>query len=164
MVGGCFRCRIGAVRCIRRRFREWRILRAQGAIDFIGRDVQETETILGLARQAGPIGTRGFEQAESAIDVGRNEFTWAMDRAIDVAFCGKVHDGARLVFCQQARDVGGVANIAAYEDMPWVVFQAGQITEIACVGQFIEVDDGLIVECQPVAYKIGTDEAGAAGH
>ncbi len=75
-----------------------------------------------------------------------------------------MHDGARLVFRQQAGDVGGIADIAAHKDMAWIVFQAGQVAEIASVGQFVKIDDGLIVERQPVAYKIGTDEAGAASN
>lgn len=74
-----------------------------------------------------------------------------MDRAIDMAFCGKMHDGAWLVFCQQAGDVGGIANIATHKEMPRVLLQAGQIAEIASVGQFVKIDYGLIVECQPVS-------------
>ena len=81
-----------------------------------------------------------------------------------MALSGKMHDGAGLVFCQQAGDVGGIANVAAYEDMSRVLLQAGQIAEIASIGQFVKIDYGLIVERQPVAYKIGTDEAGAASH
>ena len=139
-------------------------MRSQGAIHLVRRDVQEAETVLGFTCQAGPISACRFEQAESPVDVGRNEFAWAMDRAIDMALCGKMHDGAGLVFGQQTGDVGSIANIAAYEDMPRVLLQAGQIAEIASVGQFVKIDHGLIVERQPVAYKIGTDEAGAASH
>lgn len=42
------------------------------------------------------------------------------------------------------------------------MFQAGQITEIASMGQLVKIDHGLIVERQPVSYKIGTDKAGVA--
>ena len=71
-----------------------------------------------------------------------------------MAFRRKMHDGAWLVFCQQTRDIGGIADIAAYKDMPWIVFQTGQIAEIACVSQFVELSDGLIIERQLIAYKI----------
>jgi hypothetical protein len=44
--------------------------------------------------------------------------------------------------------------------MAGVAFEAGVVFEIAGVGEFVEIDDGLIVASQPVEHKIGADEAG----
>lgn len=39
--------------------------------------------------------------------------------------------------------------------------QAGEVFQIAGVGEFVEVDDGLIRLGAPVKHEIGTNEAGA---
>ena len=85
-----------------------------------------------------------------------------MDRAVNVGFRCKIHDGSRFVFGQQFGNHCGITDVAAGEDVPGVAFQAGEVLEIAGVGEFVEVDDRLIAAGQPVEHKIGADEAGAA--
>jgi len=57
----------------------------------------------------------------------------------------------------------GIADAALDEDMPGVVLQAGQVFQIAGVGQVIEVDDGFVGQGQPVEDKVAANEAGGAG-
>jgi hypothetical protein len=42
--------------------------------------------------------------------------------------------------------------------------QAGEVLQIACVGEFVEVDDWFAVLRQPVDDEVRADEAGAAGN
>jgi hypothetical protein len=46
--------------------------------------------------------------------------------------------------------------------VPGIVLQGFQGVEIACICQFVEIEDGLVRLSQPVQYKIGSDEACAA--
>jgi hypothetical protein len=45
-----------------------------------------------------------------------------------------------------------------------VAVQAGEVLEVAGVGQLVEVDDRLVRLRQPVENKVAADEAGAAGN
>jgi hypothetical protein len=76
---------------------------------------------------------------------------------------GKVDYGARLVLRQQAGYQGGVANVALHEDVARIALQAGQVVQVACVGEFVEIKHRLFAGGKPVKNKVGADEAGAAG-
>ena len=86
-----------------------------------------------------------------------------MDAAVDMAFGGEVHDGARAVFGQQAVEQGPVADVAVHEDMPRIALQAGQVGQVAGIGQRVEVEHRLVGAGQPVEHEVAADEAGAAG-
>ena len=126
--------------------------------------MQETEIRFGRTLQLVPVGAHGFEQAEGADDIGLNEIFRAVDRAIDMRFGRKINHCARLVFSQQLADQIKVADIAVGKDMLGVAFETGEIFEIAGVGEFVEVDDRLIIVSQPVEHKIGADKAGTTSH
>jgi len=64
---------------------------------------------------------------------------------------------------QQAFHQGPVADVALHEDMARVAFQAGQVVQVAGVGQLIQVEHGLVTAAKPVEYEVGANEAGAAG-
>ena len=64
---------------------------------------------------------------------------------------------------QQLGDQCGIADVTVGEDVAGVAFQAGQVLEIAGVGQFIEINDRLVTARQPVEHKIGADESRPAG-
>ena len=78
-------------------------------------------------------------------------------------FGREVDDGTGLVLCQQAFEQGGVANVALHEDVARIALQAGQVVQVACVGEFVEIKHRLFAGGKPVKNKVGADEAGAAG-
>ena len=79
-------------------------------------------------------------------------------------FGREVDDGTGLVLCQQAFEQGGVANVALHEYVAGVALHAGQVVQIACVGEFVEVDHGLVGVGNPVEHEVGANEAGAASY
>ena len=80
-----------------------------------------------------------------------------------MAFGGKVDDGARAAFGQQAGHQGAVANVALYENVARIALQAGQIGQIARVGELVKVEHRLVAGGQPVEHEIAADETGPAG-
>jgi hypothetical protein len=97
------------------------------------------------------------------VDVGLHEGARAVDAAVDVALGREVHDGARPVLGQQAVEQGAVADVAVHEAVAASPCSAGQVGEVAGVGQRVEVDDRLAGWRQPVEHEVAADEAGAAG-
>ena len=81
-----------------------------------------------------------------------------------MAFGSEVDNSTRAMFSQNTCDQGAVANIAWYEEMAGVALHIGEVVQVACVGEFIEVDDWLVTTRQPVQYEVGTDKTGAAGY
>ncbi len=67
-----------------------------------------------------------------------------MDVAVHMAFGSKVQNSAGAVLGQHAVHQSSVAQVAFNEVVARVALQAGDILQIACVGEFVEVDDRLI--------------------
>ena len=95
MIGGGFAGRIGRARIIRGRLREVSIL-AKRPIDLVRRDVMKAESIGSLAAQPAPMREGGLQQHISSNDVGLDEVVWTIDRTIDVALGGEMHDRVRV--------------------------------------------------------------------
>src|SRR5690348_15223813 len=145
----------GSVRTIRRerRILAGRLLGRNAAIDFVGADVDE-------ARNFALAG--GFEEDERAFNVGANEFARSGDAAVHVAFCGEMHDGVERLG-ENIIDGGFVANVAANEAVIRLILDAGEIGEIAGVGEFVEIENGRVgIRGEKETYEIRTDEARAA--
>jgi hypothetical protein len=106
----------------------------------------------------------GFQQLKRADDVGLDEFSRAVDGAVDMRLGCEIDDGAGPVLGIQPREQGRIRDVAAHENMPWVVCRAGQVGEIAGIGQFVEVDHRRATRGQPVEHEIAADKAGAAGY
>ncbi len=87
-----------------------------------------------------------------------DEFAGAVDGAVDVRFGGEVHDGARLMFGQEAADKIVVADVALDEGVAHITVQAGEVLAVAGVGELVEVDDGLLGLGQRVQDKVAADE------
>ena len=47
--------------------------------------------------------------------------------------------------------------------MAGIAHKGGKVLEIPGVGELVEIDNGVLLEGDPVEDKIGTDEAGTAG-
>ena len=100
MVAGGLAGAVGAVGLVGVLFGKGRRVRAEGAVDLVGGNVQEAEGGLFFRRQAVVVGADRFEQVEGADDVGLDKVFRAVDGAVYVAFCSKVDNGAWLV-CSQ---------------------------------------------------------------
>jgi hypothetical protein len=77
--------------------------------------MQKAKACFGIACQAIPVSAHGFEQVEGADDIGLDEVLGAVDRAVHMAFGGKVDDGARLVPGQQVSDEFTVTDVTLQE-------------------------------------------------
>ena len=164
MVAGGLAGAVGAVGFVGVLLGKGRRVRAEGAVDLVGGDVQEAEGGLLFRRQAVVVGTDRFEQVEGANDVGLDKVFRAVDGAVYVAFGGEVDDGAWLVCSQQLINQCLVADIALDEDVVGVVLQRRQGFHVAGIGQLVEVDQYLIRLLEPVQRKVATNKAGSAGY
>jgi len=132
--------------------------RAERAVDFVGRDMDEAEIIKSALA---PVFQRAVEQVPGAVDIGTDERIRIVDGPVHVALGGKVHHRRRTMFGEQALDEGGVADIAMDELVPAGV-ETHQRIGIAGVGQQIQVDDSRSRLGQDVVDEVGANEAGAA--
>ena len=114
-------------------------------------------------RQFAQVRTRCLEQIESANDIGLDEIARAVDRAVDMAFGGEMHDGARLVLAQQRVNQWSVVDIAVHEYVIRVGVDRRQVVRIAGISQAVEVDDRGLFPGKPVQDKVGADKACSAG-
>src|SRR5450631_556527 len=72
-----------------------------------------------------------------------------------------MHHGINLKLRKQRPHCGLVADIAAHEAVAWILLQAGQILDIAGIGQRVEYDNAPFLSiCQPMAHEVGTDKTG----
>ena len=88
---------IGAVRCQRGRLAERRVVGPERAVDLVGGDL---DVAADLRRP------RRVEQALGADDVGVQERRGVVDRAVDVALGGEVHDRVEAPLGDQALTSG----------------------------------------------------------
>src|SRR3954449_10339747 len=123
--------------------------------------MEKAERVALRRRQGAPIGTRLLEQAPGADDVGFDEIPGPDDRAVDVAFGGEVHDGARPVALERLLDEGPISDVPANEGMPGIATKLVEIAQIAGVGELVDVDDRLLRARQRREDEIRADEAGA---
>src|SRR5882762_110611 len=84
------------------------------AEDLIGRDVVEAK--LALSALA-PMRQRSFEQNVGADHIGVDELGRSIDRAVDMAFRGQMHDGISIEACESIGNSGPVADVGATESV-----------------------------------------------
>src|SRR5437868_1667475 len=90
VIGSRFRGGVRAIGLVALGLAECRITGGQGAVDFVGRDVEEAKLFLIFLRRVGPIGARFLQQAKGAVYVGADEIVGTENRAVHVAFGGEV--------------------------------------------------------------------------
>ena len=117
----------GAIGVSRRRRRS-----AQGAVDFVGRYLQE-------AAHTGR--ARASSRRRVPDDVGIQERSRRHDAAIDVALGGEVHDRVDAVLCISSSIAAPSRMSARDEQVPGVALEVAQVLEVTGVGQRVDVDD-----------------------
>ena len=73
--------------------------------------MQEAEGVAPRGLEPAPIAQRFLQQRERADDIGLNELAGTVDRAIDMALRGEIHDRMRLVPIEQCAQRQPVADI-----------------------------------------------------
>ena len=155
--------RVRAVGLVTVQFGEGRVGAGERAVDLVGRDMEEAKRVFGGRLERAPVAARGLEQSEGAHHIGLDEGIGPVDRAVDMALGGKVHDGPHAMLGEEAFDQGLVGNVAVHEVVARIAFERAQILQVARVGEAVQVDDGLVVIAQPVQNEVAADEAGTAG-
>ena len=163
MVRCCLARRVWAIRLVAIGFAKRRIALAQRAINFICGNVKKAEGVFDRFRQLPIVRTNSFQHAEGADDIGLNKIFGPVDAAVDVGFGGKIDDGARLMFHQQATHQIEIADAAMHENMPRIAFERGEIIAVARICQGIQIDYRLGRGCQPIKDKVTANKTGAAG-
>ena len=163
MVGGCFGGRIRRGWLVGRLLGEDAAVEGQVAEHFIGRNVVEAEVLARRPFQRAPMAKRGVEQFEGAGDVGFDEDAGAVDRAVDMAFGGKVHDRIDPFLGQQCRDRVLVGDVGLDEAVIGGVGNRRERGEIARIGQAVEIDDMVALGDQSPHHG-AADKARTAGH
>jgi hypothetical protein len=124
----------------------------------------ETKAALTHIIHCRPIMTCGLQQYVGANDVGLNEFGRSRDRAIDVRFCGQMHDGIRLMLTQNTINLVSITDINAFERIPLALTDFSQRLKVAGVGQLIDVNDRVGGTGDDMANDCRADKPGTAGN
>ena len=104
-----------------------------------------------------------FEQDENADDVGFNERCRAVDRAVDMGFCGKVYNRTGFARNEQILNQGFVGDRAFDKFVLWIVLKRSQVLEVSGICERVERYD-LIARRNHVMNEIRSDESSAARH
>ncbi|MCY1451930.1 hypothetical protein D9M71_688200 [compost metagenome] len=126
--------------------------------------MQKAQRLQCIGRQRFGVGAHGFEQVESANDIGVDECLRAVDGAIDMGLGGKIENGAGLVLFEQVLDQGTVTDIALHEYMLRIARQAAEVIQVACIGQLVQIDYGFVGVGQPFQDEICPNEACTASY
>ena len=166
MVAGGLRGGVGGIGLVGALFVPRSVVCGEGAVDFVGRDVEEAEIFFFRRGELGPMKTRGVEEAEGADDVGLDEGLGGIDRAVDVGLGGEVDDCVDRVVGEKFCDEGAVTDVAVRKNVAGIGGEVGEVGGIAGVGEGVEVDEfreGRAGFGEALADEVGADEAAAAG-
>ena len=77
-----------------------------------------------------------------------------MNGSIDMRLGGKVHDGPGAVLGKELGNEFGIADIALHKGVTRIPLDRCEVLEVSGVGELIEIDDGVLLEGDPVEDKI----------
>src|SRR5215467_1796023 len=118
------------------------------------------EARLAGARAAlAPMRERGLEQHVGADHIGADEFGRAVNRAVHVALCRKMHHRVRVEAREGMSDVGPLADVGAAELVASMAVNRRKRGEIARISQLVEDHHVVSRVCDEVADDGRTDEA-----
>jgi len=110
-----------------------------------------------------PLRPHGFEQIKSAAQIGFKYGLRRKNAAVHVRLSREMHHRVRLHLVEDAAEFVGIANVGLEEAIAGISGDRGQIFEVTCIGELIDVGDldGMILEGK--ANEAGADKARAAG-
>ena len=146
------------------RLAEGRVLHAQCAEYLIRRDVMEA--FVGVAvGSLSPGLASSLQQSQSAQHIRVSKEERIADGAIYVALGSQVDDPGYPALTKESAQEIQIANIPAYKAVIGFIFDIAQVTEIAGVGEFVEIDDMVDrVFFYKKSYHMGTDKTCASGN
>ena len=77
---------------------------------------------------------------------------------------GQVHHGVRLMLGKDPIQLGTVADIHLFKGVALAAGYIPQRLQIACIGQFIEIDHGVLGMANDMAHNGRADKACATGN
>jgi hypothetical protein len=137
--------------------------RTQATVDLVGGNLKKLKTVTRRSGEGVVIRVGGLEQRIGADNIGIDKRARSLDRAVDVAFGGKVHDPVGRKFGEMPLQGGRVANVGAHPLVARMVGQVVERAEASGIGEYIEIEDGVALVAHEEADEIGSDEAGTAG-
>ena len=137
---------------------------AEGAVDLVGGDVLEAEGLAAVVGEVAPVVEGALEEVGGAEDVGADKAEGVVDRAVDMAFGGEVHDGVRLEVVEELSDALGVADVELCEAVEGGVLDFLEAFEVSGVGEFVEVADIGQAVADQMSDERRADKACAASH
>ena len=106
---------------------------------------------------------RDIKEAKGADDIRFDERRGAVDRPIDMALGGKMHDCVRAELGEQAREQHGIADVALDQPVTRAAGKVGDGTWRSGISPRIKVGH-LVTFGQQLAAHRRADEAGTAGY
>ena len=162
VIRGGLRGGIGRTRIVARLFDERAVL-AERAVNFVGRDMQETEGVALTAAQRLPMGAGRLQHRESAHDVCLDEGVAARDRAVDVTLGGEMDHLVRMKSRERLGHGAPIANVDLGEAVVRRVADRRQGLQISGVGERVDIEHrGALGDQMPAHGR--ADESGPAGH
>src|SRR5450755_1796857 len=112
MIGRRFRRRVGTVRRVWRVLAKGRVFGPQRTVDFVGGDVEETESFSIGLRKCSPVRAGFFEKSKCSVDIGADEIFRAANGTVYVALRSEMHNGCGPVCFQESSNQSAIANVA----------------------------------------------------
>ena len=115
-----------------------------------------------LVIQRPPVSERRLKQREGADEVGLDERIRAVDRAIDMAFGGKVHDHVGLRIGEEPAHRRRIDDVGFDKAIAGIPGDRGERGKIAGIGQLVDDDDAVRRLGDQVSNHRRADEAGSS--
>ena len=154
--------RVGRVRPVRRGIGE-DARATERAVDFVGRDVQETKGLLRAGPQTAPILGCRLEQRHRPLHVGGNEVHGTVDGTIHMGLGREVDHRVRARFGKSPAHGFGVSDVDLLDTVVRSVRSRSQGHDMARVGQHVQGHDLLAGRRQP-PHHTRADEARPSRH
>ena len=123
----------------------------------------EAEAALRLGPQAAPVGEGLGEQIERTDDVGSHERRRSIDRPIDVRLCRQMGDHRGGEISEDLANPHRIADVGLGEAVAVASRHRVEGTQIAGVGDLVEIQHLMIGMGDQVADQRRADEPGAPG-
>ena len=81
-----------------------------------------------------------------------------------MALCRQMDDAGDVLLLHEGVDGVKIADVCAYKTVVGLVLDVLEVSEVACVGQFVHIDDPVVrvfVDEEP--YDMASDKSGSAG-
>lgn len=102
----------------------------------------EAEGVVGW--QGFPIFPGTFQHHDRTNDIGLNKLCGAVERSVQMRFCGQMHDNVGLIFAEHALDEVAVADIAVHGLVELVLGNGVEDLKITPTDELIEVHHPMI--------------------